>query len=94
MHVNSPDIAKRRPRIDAFRKDAYIAIPEAGWKPRFYSMAPPAANDPQVVDAYAKEAVRIEVKSPTGPQLDMVTIMPMINRGLCPFPHDHSRPVR
>jgi len=26
MHVDSPDIAKRRPRIEAFRKNAYITI--------------------------------------------------------------------
>jgi pimeloyl-ACP methyl ester carboxylesterase len=86
MHLNSPDIAKRRPRIEAFRKDAYITIPEAGWKPRFYSMTPSEANDPEVVDAYAKEAARVEVKSPTGPQLDMVTIMPMMNPRLMPVP--------
>ncbi len=86
MHLNSPDIAKRRPRVEAFRRDAYISIPEAGWKPRFYSMTPAEANDPEVVDAYAKEAARVEVKSPTGPQLDMVTIMPMINPRLMPVP--------
>ena len=86
MHLNSPDIAKRRPRVEAFRKDAYIKIPEAGWKPRFYSMTPPEANDLEVVDAYAKEAARVEVKSPTGPQLDMTTIMPMINPRLIPVP--------
>ena len=86
MHVNSPDIAKRRPRVDVFRRDAYISIPEAGWKPRFYSMTPADANDTAVVDAYAKAAVQVEVKSPTGPQLDMVTIMPMINPRLMPVP--------
>jgi len=86
MHVNSPDIAKRRPRVDVFRKNAYISIPEAGWKPRFYSMTPAEANDTAVVDAYAKAAVQVETKSPTGPQLDMVTIMPMINPRLMPVP--------
>ena len=86
MHVNSPDIAKRRPRIEVFRKNAYISIPEAGWKPRFYSMTPAEANDPEVVDAFAKAAVQVEVKSPTGPQLDMVTIMPMVNPRLMPVP--------
>lgn len=86
MHLNSPDIAKRRPRIDAFRKNPYLTIPEAGWKPRFYSMTPAEANDPEVVDAYAKVAAQVEVKSPTGPQLDMVTIMPMINARLMPVP--------
>jgi pimeloyl-ACP methyl ester carboxylesterase len=86
MHINSPDIAKRRPRIDAFRQNAYIAIPEAGWKPRFYSMVPPEASDPVVVDAFAKAAVQVELKSATGPQLDMVTIMPMLNPRLMPVP--------
>lgn len=86
MHLNSPDIAKRRPRIDVFRQNPYLTIPEAGWKPRFYSMTPAEANDPDVVDAYAKAAAQVEVKSPTGPQLDMVTIMPMINARLMLVP--------
>jgi pimeloyl-ACP methyl ester carboxylesterase len=86
MHLNSPDISKRRPRIDAFRKNAYVIIPEAGWKPRFYSMTPTEANDPEVVDTYARTAAQIELKSPTGPQLDMVTIMPMLNPRLMPVP--------
>jgi pimeloyl-ACP methyl ester carboxylesterase len=86
MHLNSPDIAKRRPRIEFFRQNAYVSIPEAGWKPRFYSMAPREASDPGVVDAFAKAAVQVEVKSPTGPQLDMVTTMPMLNPRLMPVP--------
>jgi pimeloyl-ACP methyl ester carboxylesterase len=86
MHVNSPDIAKRRARIDFFRKNPYVVIPEAGWKPRFYSMTPATASDPKVVDTYAKAAVKVEVKSPTGPQLDMVTILPMVNPRLIPVP--------
>ena len=86
MHLNSPDIARRRPRIDFFRKNPYISIPEAAWKPRFYSMAPASASEPEVVDAFAKAAVKVELKSPTGPQLDMVTIMPMINPRLMPVP--------
>jgi len=86
MHVNSPDIAKRRPRIDAFRKNPYVTIPEAGWKPRFFSMTPAEANDPEAIDAFAKVAAQVETKSPTGPQLDMVTIMPMINARLMPVP--------
>ncbi len=86
MHVDSPDIAKRRPRVDFFRKNPYISIPEAGWKPRFYSMAPAEANDTDVVDAYAKAAAQVERKTATGPQLDMVTIMPMLNPRLIPVP--------
>jgi len=86
MHVGSPDIAKRRPKLDSFRQTPYVTIPEAGWKPRFYSMTPAAANDPAVVDAFAKTAAQVELKTPTGPQLDMVTIMPMINPRLMPVP--------
>ena len=86
MHVNSPDIAKRRARIDTFRENAYISIPEAGWKPRFYSMAPPEVSDPEVVDAFAKAAAQVEFRSPTGPQLDMATIMPMVNPRLITVP--------
>lgn len=86
MHVDSPDIAKRRPRIEFFRKNPYVTIPEAGWKPRFYSMAPAEANDPEVVDAYAKAAAQVERKTATGPQLDMVSIMPMLNPRLMPVP--------
>src|SRR5262245_17167341 len=86
MHVNSPDIAKRRPRLEAFRKTPYVSIPEAGWKPRFASLTPAAANEPAVVEAFAKAAVQVELKTPTGPQLDMVTIMPMLNPKLMPVP--------
>ena len=86
MHVNSPDLARRRPRLEAFRKMPYISIPEAGWKPRFSSMTPAAVTEPEVVEAYAKAAVRVEGKTPTGPQLDMVTLMPMLNPRLMPVP--------
>jgi len=86
MHLNSPDLSKRRPRVEVFRKNPYISIPEAGWKPRFYSMTPAEANDPEVVDTYARTAAQIEQKSATGPQLDMVTIMPMLNPRLMPVP--------
>jgi pimeloyl-ACP methyl ester carboxylesterase len=86
MHVDSVDIAKRRPRIEAFRKDPYITIPEAGWKPRFYSMTPVEANDSDVVATYAKAAAQVEKKTPTGPQLDMVTILPMVNARLVVVP--------
>ncbi len=86
MHANSPDIAKRRPKIDAFRKNAYVSIPEAGWKPRFYSMTPAKANDPAVVDAYARAAAQSETRTPTGPQLDLVTITPMVSPRLVPVP--------
>jgi len=86
MHVNSPDLARRRPRLEAFRKTPYVSIPEAGWKPRFASMTPAAATEPEVVEAFAKAAVRVEEKTPTGPQLDMVTLMPLLNPRLMPVP--------
>lgn len=86
MHPASPDLATRRQRIETFRKSAYINIPEAGWKPRFSSLTPAEVNDPEVVDAYAKAAAQVEVKSPTGPQLDMVTLMPMVNPKLIRVP--------
>jgi pimeloyl-ACP methyl ester carboxylesterase len=86
MHVNSPDLAKRRPRLEVFRKTPYLSIPEAGWKPRFASMTPAAVTEPEVVEAYAKAAVQVEEKTPTGPQLDMVTLMPMLNPKLMPVP--------
>jgi hypothetical protein len=37
-----------------------------------------AANDP-VVEAFAKASVQIEVKTPTGPQPDIATLIPMSN---------------
>ena len=86
MHVDSPDIAKRRQKIEAYRKNPYINIPETGWKGRFYSMTPVEANDQEVVDSFARAAVQVETLTPTGPQLDMVTIMPMVNPRLLTVP--------
>jgi pimeloyl-ACP methyl ester carboxylesterase len=86
MHIDSPDIAKRRPKLELFRKNPYVSIPEAMWKTRFYSMTPAELNEPDVLNRYAKAAVSVEVKTPTGPQIDMVTIMPMINPRLIPVP--------
>lgn len=86
MGINSPDIALRRPRVKIFQENPYIEIPEEGWKPRFYSITPDEVNDPEVVDAYARAAARVETRTATGPQLDMVTIMPMINPRLISVP--------
>src|SRR5215831_2635459 len=61
MHVNSPDLAKRRPRLEAFQKTPYVSIPEAGWKPRFASMPPTAVTEPEVMETFAKAAVQVEV---------------------------------
>ena len=79
MHVDSPDLALRRPRTEAFRKNPYVTVPEAGWKPRFTSMTPASVNDSVVVDAYASAAARVETRTPTGPQLDLVTLMPIVD---------------
>jgi pimeloyl-ACP methyl ester carboxylesterase len=86
MHVNSPDVARRRPRVEALRKAPYISIPEAGWKTRFMSMAPEAITEPEVKDAFAKAASAVEKNTPTGPQIDMATILPMVNPKLIPVP--------
>ena len=79
MHVDSPDLVKRRPKIDMFRNTPYVTISKQGWKPRFFSMTPESVNDGEVIEAYAAAAAEIELKTPTGPQLDMVRIMPMVN---------------
>jgi pimeloyl-ACP methyl ester carboxylesterase len=86
MHINSPDLAKRRPRLDFFRKNPYITIPEAGWKPRFTSIAPDSVNYTEAIDTFARAAMKVETRSPTGPQLDMVTMMPMVNPRLITVP--------
>lgn len=86
MHTDSPDLAKRRSKLEAFKKNPYVTIPEAMWKPRFYSMTPADANEPDVIDCFAKAAVAVETRTPTGPQLDMVTTMPMVNPKLIPVP--------
>jgi pimeloyl-ACP methyl ester carboxylesterase len=86
MHAAGPDLVRRRTNIEAYRKTPYLTIPEDGWKARFTSMTPASVNDPDVVDAFAAAAVRVELQTPTGPQLDMVTIMPMIHPRLIPVP--------
>jgi pimeloyl-ACP methyl ester carboxylesterase len=86
MHVNSPDVARRRPRVEAFRKAPYTSIPEAGWKARFVSMTPEAITEPEVRDAFAKAAIAVEKATPSGPQIDMATILPMVNPRLIPIP--------
>ncbi len=86
MHIDSPDLARRRARVDHYRAQPYIHIPEADWKPHFFSMTPAEANDLDIVEAYAEAASRVERKTPTGPQLDMATRMPMIHPRLMNVP--------
>ena len=50
MHPNSPDVIKRRERLEEFRKGPYITIPEPAWKKRFTSMTPDAVNDAGAVE--------------------------------------------
>ena len=86
MHVDSPDLARRRPLVETYRRAAYVTIPEAGWKPRFASMTPAEVNDPEVIDAFARAAVQAEPRTPLGPQLDLTTTMPMVHPKLIPVP--------
>ena len=79
MHKDSPDVVKRRERLEDFRKSAYMEIPEAGWKTRFTSMTPERVNDAAAIDAFARAAFAIEKKTPTGPQIDMTTRLPLVD---------------
>ena len=79
MHAASPDIIKRRARLEEFRRSPYIEIPLDGWKKRFSSLTPDSANDPDVIEAYANAAAASERKSPTGPHIDMTTRLPLVD---------------
>lgn len=79
MHSKSPDLLARRERLATFQRASYIRISEPGWKLRFNSMTPEAVNDPVVMDAFAKAAALVETKSPTGPQVDLLTRQPLID---------------
>jgi len=79
MHAQSPDLLARRERLATFQRAPYIRISEPGWKLRFNSMTPEAVNDPVVMDAFAKAAALVETKSPTGPQVDLLTRQPLID---------------
>lgn len=79
MHLNSPDLIQRRERLPTFERSPYIRITEAGWKLRFHSNTPDSANDPAVIDAFAKAAAAVELQTPTGPQVDLLTRMPLVD---------------
>ncbi|WP_165493124.1 alpha/beta hydrolase [Hylemonella gracilis] len=79
MHADSPDLKTRRPRLAVFQRNPYIRITEQGWKLRFHSLTPEAVNDPVVMDAFARAAVAAEEKSPTGPQIDVLTRLPLVD---------------
>lgn len=86
MHQDSPDLVARRSRLETFRRAPYIRITESGWKLRFDSMTPPEANEPAVVEAFAQAAAAVELKSPTGPQVDLLTKLPMLDAAQMPVP--------
>lgn len=79
MHAESPDLKARRERLATFQRAPYIRITEQGWKLRFNSLTPEEVNDPLVMDAFAKSAALVETKSPTGPQVDLLTRQPLID---------------
>lgn len=79
MHARSPDLEARRARLATFQRAPYIRISEPGWKLRFNSMTPESVNDPVVMDAFARTAALVETKSPTGPQVDLLTRQPLID---------------
>jgi pimeloyl-ACP methyl ester carboxylesterase len=79
MHARSPDLEARRSRLATFQRAPYIRITEQGWKLRFNSLTPDEVNDPVVMDAFAKAAALVELKSPTGPQVDLLTRQPLID---------------
>lgn len=79
MHAKSPDLEARRSRLATFQRAPYIRITEQGWKLRFHSLTPETVNDPVVMDAFAKAAALVELKSPTGPQVDLLTRQPLVD---------------
>lgn len=86
MHIDSPDLARRRHKLEFFQQTPYVSIPEDQWKPRFSSMTPEDANDPAVIECFARTAATVEKKTPTGPQIDMINKMPMLNPRLIQVP--------
>ena len=79
MHGASPDLIARRERLPVFERSPYIRISEPGWKLRFTSMTPEEVNDPAVVEAFARTAAEVETRSPTGPQVDLLTRLPLVD---------------
>jgi pimeloyl-ACP methyl ester carboxylesterase len=86
MHADSHDLQLRRSRLDAFRHTPYIRIADAGWKLRFYSLTPEAVSLPTVVEAFALAAAQGQPRSPTGPQVDLLTRMPLVDAAQIPLP--------
>lgn len=86
MHADSHDLKERRGRLEAFRRAPYIRITEPGWKTRFASLTPEDVNFPEVVEAFAQAALQGQPKSPTGPQVDLLTRQPLVDAASMPVP--------
>jgi pimeloyl-ACP methyl ester carboxylesterase len=79
MHADSPDIVRRRSDLELYRNRPWIVVPRDGWKARFRSLTPVDVTEPEVMEEFADAAVAIETRTSTGPQLDMVTRLPMVD---------------
>lgn len=79
MHVNSPDIVRRRADLAFYRDHPWITVAREGWKVRFRSMTPAQVTEPEVIEAFADAAMAAEPRTSTGPQLDLVTRLPMVD---------------
>lgn len=86
MHANSPDIISRSVRLSVFQRSPYVRITNQGWKLRFDSMTPPEFNDPVAVDAFAAACEAVQSRTPTGPQIDVITRLPMVDGARIPVP--------
>ncbi|MBX9629370.1 MAG: alpha/beta hydrolase [Burkholderiales bacterium] len=79
MHADSPDIVRRRADLELYRSRPWIVVPRDGWKARFRSLTPTEVTEPDAMEAFADAAAAIETRTSTGPQLDMVTRLPMVD---------------
>ena len=79
MHVGSADLARGRARLDFYRSHAWTVVPREGWKARFRSGTPDDVTDPAVMERFADAASAVETRTSTGPQLDMVTRLPLVD---------------
>lgn len=79
MHADSPDIVRRRADLERYRTTPWITVPRDGWKVRFRSSTPAEVTETEAMEAFAAAAAAIEVRTSTGPQLDMVTRLPMVD---------------
>lgn len=79
MHVGSADLARGRARLDFYRSHAWTVVPREGWKARFRSGTPDDVTDPAVMERFADAAAAVETRTSTGPQLDMVTRLPLVD---------------